>query len=59
MWIPVATWLFYQGETGWALFTAVLGIIINVLDNLIKPLVIVECSLIGQTSVRPNHARFP
>ena len=40
VWIPVATWLSYQGETGWALFTAVLGIIINVLDNLIKPLLI-------------------
>jgi predicted PurR-regulated permease PerM len=40
VWIPVATWLFYQGETGWALFTSVLGIIINVLDNLIKPLLI-------------------
>jgi len=40
VWIPVAAWLSYQGETGWALFTAVLGIIINVLDNLIKPLLI-------------------
>jgi predicted PurR-regulated permease PerM len=33
VWIPVATWLFHQGETGWALFTSLLGIIINVLDN--------------------------
>ena len=40
VWIPVAIWLFYQGETGWALFISVLGIIINVLDNLIKPLLI-------------------
>ena len=40
VWIPVATWLFYQGETGWALFTTLLGIIINVLDNVIKPLLI-------------------
>jgi predicted PurR-regulated permease PerM len=40
VWIPVATWLSYQGETGWALFTAVLGIIINVLDNVLKPLLI-------------------
>jgi predicted PurR-regulated permease PerM len=40
VWIPVATWLFYQGETGWALFISVLGIIINVLDNVIKPLLI-------------------
>jgi predicted PurR-regulated permease PerM len=40
VWIPVAIWLSYQGETGWALFTAVLGIIINVLDNVLKPLLI-------------------
>jgi predicted PurR-regulated permease PerM len=40
VWIPVATWLFYQGETGWALFTSLLGVIINVLDNVIKPLLI-------------------
>jgi predicted PurR-regulated permease PerM len=40
VWIPVATWLFHQGETGWALFISVLGIIINVLDNVIKPLLI-------------------
>jgi predicted PurR-regulated permease PerM len=40
VWIPAAAWLSYQGETGWALFTTVLGIIINVLDNLIKPLLI-------------------
>ena len=40
VWIPVATWLFHQGEIGWALFTSVLGIIINVLDNVIKPLLI-------------------
>jgi predicted PurR-regulated permease PerM len=40
VWIPAAMWLFHQGEIGWALFTTVLGIIINVLDNLIKPLLI-------------------
>jgi predicted PurR-regulated permease PerM len=40
VWIPVATWLFHQGEIGWAVFTSVLGIIINVLDNVIKPLLI-------------------
>jgi predicted PurR-regulated permease PerM len=36
----VALWLFYQGETGWAVFTTVLGIIIGVLDNFLKPLLI-------------------
>jgi predicted PurR-regulated permease PerM len=40
VWIPAAAWLFYQGENGWALFITVLGIIINVLDNVIKPLLI-------------------
>jgi predicted PurR-regulated permease PerM len=40
VWIPSALWLSYQGETGWALFTAVLGVIINILDNFIKPLLI-------------------
>ena len=40
VWIPVATWLFHQGETGWAVFTSLLGIVINVLDNVIKPLLI-------------------
>jgi predicted PurR-regulated permease PerM len=40
VWIPTAVWLSYQGETGWALFITVLGIIINVLDNVIKPLLI-------------------
>lgn len=40
VWIPVAIWLSYQGETGWALFTTVLGVFINVLDNVIKPILI-------------------
>src|SRR5262245_12489188 len=40
VWIPVAIWLSYQGETGWTIFTTVLGIIINVLDNVLKPLLI-------------------
>jgi predicted PurR-regulated permease PerM len=40
VWIPTAVWLSYQGETGWAIFTTVLGIVINVLDNVIKPLLI-------------------
>ena len=44
VWIPVAIWLSYQGETGWALFTAVLGITINVLDNVLKPLLIGRCA---------------
>lgn len=40
VWIPVDIWLSSQGETGWALFIAVIGVIINILDNVIKPLLI-------------------
>ena len=40
VWIPAAVWLSYQGETGWAIFTTVAGIAINILDNVIKPLLI-------------------
>lgn len=40
VWIPAALWLSYQGENGWALFTAVLGVSINILDNVVKPLLI-------------------
>jgi predicted PurR-regulated permease PerM len=39
-WIPAAVWLSYQGQTGWAIFITVTGIIINILDNVIKPLLI-------------------
>lgn len=40
VWIPAAVWLSYHGETGWALFMTVAGIVINILDNVIKPLLI-------------------
>ncbi|WP_179869721.1 AI-2E family transporter [Rhizobium chutanense] len=40
VWIPAAVWLSYQGQTGWAIFITVSGIIINILDNVIKPLLI-------------------
>lgn len=40
VWIPAAVWLSYQGETGWAIFITVSGIVINILDNVIKPLLI-------------------
>lgn len=40
VWIPAAVWLSYQGQTGWAIFITVTGIIINILDNVIKPLLI-------------------
>jgi predicted PurR-regulated permease PerM len=40
IWIPVAVWLGYQDATAWAVFTAVWGIFINVIDNVIKPYLI-------------------
>jgi len=40
VWIPAAAWLSSQGENGWAVFVAVTGVIINILDNVIKPLLI-------------------
>jgi predicted PurR-regulated permease PerM len=40
VWIPVALWFSYQGKTGAALVITVFGIVINVLDNVIKPLLI-------------------
>lgn len=40
VWIPAAIWLGYQGATGWAIFTVVWGILINISDNFIKPYLI-------------------
>ncbi len=40
VWIPTAFWLGYHDETGWAIFTAVLGIFINISDNIVKPYLI-------------------
>lgn len=37
VWIPVAGWLYHLDENGWALFTILWGIAINVMDNFIKP----------------------
>lgn len=44
VWIPVAVWLSFQGETGWASFTAVWGILINISDNFVKPYLISQGS---------------
>jgi predicted PurR-regulated permease PerM len=40
VWIPTALWLGYQGENGWAVFTVIWGIFINVADNFVKPYLI-------------------
>jgi predicted PurR-regulated permease PerM len=47
VWIPTAIWLAHQGQDGWAAFTVVWGLIINVMDNFIKPY------FIGRTSPLP------
>jgi predicted PurR-regulated permease PerM len=40
VWIPVAIWLAYQDQQGWAIFTVAWGIFVNVIDNFIKPYLI-------------------
>ena len=41
LWGGATAWLFYQGETGWAIFMAVWGFfVISGIDNIIKPLLI-------------------
>lgn len=41
VWIPVAIWLGYSGETGWAAFTVAWGaLVVNTVDNFIKPYII-------------------
>ncbi len=37
IWIPAAAWLAHIDQDGWAAFTVVWGIAINVMDNFIKP----------------------
>jgi predicted PurR-regulated permease PerM len=44
IWIPVAIWLGYQDATGWAIFTVIWGIFINVMDNFMKPYLISQGS---------------
>ena len=38
IWAPAALWLFYTGETGWAIFMALWGFfVVSSIDNIIKP----------------------
>ncbi len=37
IWIPVALWLSHVSQDGWAIFTMIWGIAINLMDNFIKP----------------------
>jgi predicted PurR-regulated permease PerM len=41
VWLPVAIWLGYEGEIGWAIFTAVWGVVLLMgVDNIVKPMLI-------------------
>jgi predicted PurR-regulated permease PerM len=47
IWIPTALWLAHIDQNGWAIFTAVWGVAINLMDNFVKPY------LIGKSSPLP------
>jgi predicted PurR-regulated permease PerM len=41
VWLPAAIWLYFQGETLWAIFMAVYGlVVISSIDNVVKPYLI-------------------
>jgi predicted PurR-regulated permease PerM len=40
VWLPVAVWLAYQDQKGWAIFIVGSGLFINIMDNVIKPYLI-------------------
>lgn len=41
VWLPAALWLYHSGETGWAVFIVVWGVVVvGMADNVIKPLLI-------------------
>jgi predicted PurR-regulated permease PerM len=40
VWIPIAIWLAYQDQKGWAIFIVGSGLFINIIDNFIKPYLI-------------------
>jgi predicted PurR-regulated permease PerM len=41
VWIPAAVWLYFQGETGMAIFLAIWGLLlISSIDNIVKPYLI-------------------
>ncbi|CAG0987759.1 Putative transport protein YdiK [Anaerolineae bacterium] len=38
IWVPAAIWLFERGETGWAVFLALWGLlVVSMVDNVLKP----------------------
>lgn len=41
IWIPAAAWLYYTGETGWAIFLVIWGAaVVSSVDNFLKPYLI-------------------
>jgi predicted PurR-regulated permease PerM len=40
VWVLAALWLGHEGQTGWAIFLAVWGVVVGVLDNFMKPMLI-------------------
>jgi len=41
IWLPVAIWLGTHGETGWAIFIAIYGLVVLMgIDNILKPILI-------------------
>ena len=41
VWVPAAIWLYYTGETGWAVALGLWGLlVINMIDNVLRPLLI-------------------
>ena len=41
VWVPAAIWLYYSGETGWAVALGLWGLlVINMIDNVLRPLLI-------------------
>src|SRR4051794_19001733 len=47
IWLPASLWLFHQGSTGWGIFMVIWGVLLSSVDNVIKPW------LISQGSVMP------
>lgn len=41
VWVPAAIWLYYSGETEWAIFLAAWGLlVVNTVDNVLRPILI-------------------
>jgi predicted PurR-regulated permease PerM len=40
VWLLAALWLGHEGQTGWAIFLAVWGVVVGVIDNFMKPMLI-------------------